>query len=57
VTCFGVYDCTIFGVVLKLNGRVYVCHVEVMVRATQTVCNNNNNNNNNNNGNNFALNV
>jgi len=22
-----------FGVVLKLNGRVYVCHVEVMVKS------------------------
>ena len=53
MTCFGEYDCTIFGVVLKLNGRVYVCHVEVMVKATHSVCNNNNNNS----GNNFALNV
>ena len=47
VTCFGLYDYTIFGVDLKLNGCVYVCHEEVMVKAKQTVCNNNNNNNNN----------
>ena len=32
MTCFGLYDCTIFGVVLKLNERVYVCHIEVMVK-------------------------
>ena len=32
MTCFGLYDCTIFGVVLKLNRHVYVRHVEVMVK-------------------------